>query len=1038
MKTFTLLLGFTLAISVSAQNVDKMYDEFRRVPDSTRTKVWWFHGENITTEEGITADLEAYRQAGIGGVVYYDQQHGPGTPDAAPAMSATWWHMLKHSAKEAARLGLSFEANISNGYVCGGPWITPELGMQALYSRDTIVHGGTHYTGNLPLPDRKGGRSVAVLAFPVHEGYYKTVKCLPDGGTATSPTTVLLAAFDKPFTARSLSYRSNGYSKGAQSIMNEPCDPQDDFCGNNFTLLPPLGELEVSDDSMTWHKVTTLAPCYRMQSLRKNFTISFPAATGRFFRLNLHGWWRANNRTKAMIGDKPITGELKISNVELSERATTYRWEERAAYCTEYIRNTQTPDYRDNEIVRLKDIIDLTANADTQGKLDWHAPKGTKWRIIHFFYAPTRGATKHGRKNLLGLECDKLNARAAEIHWNNYAQVIIDTLKATGYPLSGICMDSHEAGAQNWTHDFPALFREKSGYDITPFLPAMQGYIVNSVEETEKFLHDLRKTIADGINDRYFSTLQRMATQAGVHLTAQAMGNGQSICSDNLAAKGRVERPQGEFWTRMHNGAYDIKEAASAASIYNKQIASAEAYTDFCYSNTPGEVKDETDMAAAFRVNELVVCASESQPWVHSQNSSGPIRINTGYNRDYALNRCNPMWPLSKGFWDYQARNCYMMRQGRPVADIIVYAGDEAPMKLLAHNLPDIPEGYDFDVCSTDGLQHLDGKDYRMIAIEKSAVVGPESEKRIARLKEQGLCVFDNRTMPDSGLRQKLREAGIVPDLGIKSRKSATDRVFFAHRKTSEADIYFLVNHSKSRTFADTVTLRTDYPEAEWWNAIDGTRRKLTAIRTAQGLKAAIRMLPDEAGFIVARQKAAPGLETYSVKEEETVSTIEGPWTVTFDTLMGGPEKPVVFNALTDWTEHENPDIRYFSGLATYEKTIKLHAPKNKTKLTKETTEGKRLLLRIPAIRGVARVYINNQEAGTIWCTPWETDITKLVRNGRNNIRIEVRNSLVNRIIGDQLLPENERHIWMYTQLYDKNSRPVPSGIAGNILLVER
>ena len=67
MKTFTLLLGFTLAISVSAQNVDKMYDEFRRLPDSTRTKVWWFHGENITTEEGITADLEAYRQAGMGG-----------------------------------------------------------------------------------------------------------------------------------------------------------------------------------------------------------------------------------------------------------------------------------------------------------------------------------------------------------------------------------------------------------------------------------------------------------------------------------------------------------------------------------------------------------------------------------------------------------------------------------------------------------------------------------------------------------------------------------------------------------------------------------------------------------------------------------------------------------------------------------------------------------------------------------------------------------------------------------------------------------
>lgn len=949
-------------------------------------------------------------------------------------MSQEWWSMLKLSAKEAARLGLSFEVNISNGYVCGGPWITPELGMQALYSRDTLVHGGTHYTGDVPVPDRKDWRSVAVLAIPVRKGYHETVECLPNGFTTTAPTTVLLAAFDKPFTARSLSYRSNGYSKGAQSIMNEPCDPQDDFCGNNFTLLPPLGELEASNDSLTWHKVATLKPCYRMQSLRKNFTISFPATEGRFFRLNLHGWWNADNKTIAMIGDKPATGELKIINVELSARAATYGWEERAAYCTEYIRHTQTPDYNGNEVVRHEDIVNITASVDAQGRLDWHAPKGTDWKIIHFFYAPTRGRTKHGRKNLLGLECDKLNAHAAEIHWNNYAGVIIDSLKAAGYPLSGICMDSHEAGAQNWTHDFPELFRGKCGYDIIPFLPAMQGYIVNSVEETESFLHDLRRTIADGINDRYFSTLQRMAAQAGVHFTAQAMGNGQSICSDNLAAKGRVERPQGEFWTRMHNGAYDIKEAASAANIYRKQIASAEAYTDFNYNNTPGEVKDETDMAAAFRVNELVVCASESQPWVHSPGSSGPFRINTGYNRDYALNRCNPMWPLSRGFWDYQARNSYMMRQGRPVVDIIVYAGDEAPMKLLAHNLPDIPEGYDFDVCSTDGLMHLDASAYRMLAIEKTAVVSPESEKRIEQLKEQGLCVFDNRTMPDNGLRQKLDEAGILPDLGIRSRESATDRVFFAHRKTGEADIYFLVNHSKSRTFADTVALRTGYPEAEWWSAIDGSRCKLNAISTPHGLKAVLRMRPDEAGFIVARRKAAAGLEEYAGRAEETVSSIEGPWTVTFDTLLGGPKLPVVFNELTDWTKHENPDIKYFSGLAKYEKSIRFRMPGKK----QDTAYRKKLLLRLPEIKGIARVYINNKDAGTVWCTPWEADITGLMKNGRNDIRIEVRNSLVNRLVGDSLLPEQERRVWMYTQLYDRKSRLVPSGLIGSILLVER
>ncbi|MFA4180500.1 glycosyl hydrolase [Xylanibacter rodentium] len=1040
MKKLILLSSIAFAASAGAQNVDKMYDEFSRVPDSTRTKVWWFHGENTTTEEGIRADLEAYSRAGVGGVVYYDQQHGPGTPDAAPSMSPTWWYMLKLSAKEAARLGLSFEMNISNGYVCGGPWITPELGMQALYSSETLVHGGTHYTGGLPQASRRGSHRVAVLAIPVKSGCHETVKCLPAGFSTREETTVLIAAFDKPFTARSLAYMSNGYSKGPQSIMNEPCDPQDDFCGNNFTLLPPLGELEVSDDSVTWRKAATLKPCYRKSSLSRNLTISFPAATGRFFRLNLHGWWKADNNTKAMIGDKPATGELKISNVELSARAATYRWEERAAYSTEYIRRTETPDYKGDEVVNRKDIIDLTARIDAQDRLDWHAPKGTDWKIIHFYYAPTNGKTKHGRKNLLGLECDKLNAHAAETHWNNYAQVIIDSLRAAGSPLSGICMDSHEAGAQNWTHDFPALFSKTCGYDITPFLPAMQGYIVNSVEETENFLHDLRRTIAGGINDRYFTTLQRMATKAGVHFTAQAMGNGQSICSDNLAAKGRVERPQGEFWTRMHNGAYDIKEAASAANIYNKHIASAEAYTDFNYNNTPGEVKDETDMAAAFRVNELVVCASESQPWVHSAGTSGPVRINTGYNRDYALNRCNPMWPLLRGFWDYQARNSYMMRQGRPVVDIIVYAGDEAPMKLLAHNLPVIPEGYDFDVCSADGLQHIDASRYRMLAIEKTAVVGPESEKRIAQLKTQGLPVFDNRTMPDNALAQMLDKAGILPDLGIRSKKSATDRVFFSHRKTDETDIYFLVNHSKTRTFADTVTLRTDYPEAEWWDAIDGKRRRLATIHTPHGLKAVLRMLPDEAGFIVARRKAATGLKTYSINTEETASPIEGPWTVTFDTLMGGPKYPVVFSELTDWTTHDNPDIKYFSGLAIYEKTIKYDLPgKRQGKHKKaDTKENKRLMLRLPAIKGIARVYINGHDAGIVWCTPWETDVTGMMKNGKNDIRIEVRNSLVNRLVGDDMLPEHERRIQMYTKLYDRKSRLVPSGIVGDILLVEK
>ncbi len=54
---------------------DALYG-FEYLQDSTRTKVWWFHGETVTTRAGITADLEAFHKQGVGGVVYYDQTHG--------------------------------------------------------------------------------------------------------------------------------------------------------------------------------------------------------------------------------------------------------------------------------------------------------------------------------------------------------------------------------------------------------------------------------------------------------------------------------------------------------------------------------------------------------------------------------------------------------------------------------------------------------------------------------------------------------------------------------------------------------------------------------------------------------------------------------------------------------------------------------------------------------------------------------------------------------------------------------------------------
>jgi hypothetical protein len=217
------------------------------------------------------------------------------------------------------------------------------------------------------------------------------------------------------------------------------------------------------------------------------------------------------------------------------------------------------------------------------GTLKWEVPAG-RWMVMRFAYVPTGSNTKHGRKNLMGRECDKLSVEAAEYHWNHYVQVIIDSLKSSNSGnLSGVAMDSHEAGAQNWTDDFIQEFISRQGYDPTLYLPAMMGYVINDVETSNGFLFDIRRNIADMISDNYYGTFERLCNDNGLIFTAQAIGNALCIVGDPIQAKSKVSKPQGEFWPIHPDGNYDIKESSSAAHLYNKPIASAEAFTDAKY-----------------------------------------------------------------------------------------------------------------------------------------------------------------------------------------------------------------------------------------------------------------------------------------------------------------------------------------------------------------------------------------------------------------------------------------------------------------------
>ena len=1059
---------------------------FENAQDNSRTKLWWFHGETETTREGITADLEAFKREGVGGVVYYDQQHGKGE-NALDAFSDAWWDMFRFAASEAKRLGLTFETHLSNGYVSGGPWITEELSMQRLVATEQLIQGGQKFKGKLPVPARRGKsgivRDVAVMAFPVPAGDLKTsLNLLPqvssnikhlDANAIAFPKNKRLThispnksggsvfinfKFDKPFTARSITYKLRPEGKSRTGAMNLPGPPSDIFFGAGFKLRPNIGQLEVSKDGLSFTKVCDLKPMYESPSWNQR-TISFAAVEGKYFRLNLHDW--------SLPSDKHH--ELQLGHVVISSQAKTDQWEEKAALNSEYIEQDETPEYSKSEVINPKDIVDLTNLMDNDGNLEWDVPAG-QWVVMRFVRVPIGVKTKHGRPSLTGLESDKLSAKATEVQFNSYFKVMRDSLMKVGIELNGLHMDSHEAGSQNWTKGFDKKFKQLRGYEIDKYLPALMGYVVGSKNETSGFLYDMRLTISDLVSSEYFGTLDSLCRDAGVTFTAQAVGNGLTIVADNVKAKGQVEKPQGEFWAYQTHGSYDIKETASAAHLYGKPIASAEAYTDMRFSQSLADMKSLADYAYAFGAQEFVVCASAYQPWLDK------IPGNTGGGRQYCLNRNNTFWNYSRPFWDYQTRCAGVMRKGLPVVDLCIFLGANAPVKLLAYRLPVIPEGYDFDVSTQDALikrmaakdGHIvlpDGMSYQMLVLERSAVISMEALKKIASLVKEGVPLYGARptgseflidapyakeyqeladqiwgTEPSGSkvfgkgkvywgmpLAEAISTHGIKPDVGMKSGNTVRDKVYFAHRKLADGDIYFLNNHSK-RAFNDTIRLRTDATNAEYWDPVTVKRYKMPVKDSGkEGLLLEVVLQPNESGFIITSNQKSSALPVKLNRDTEKVTAIGGDWNVFFDPKWGGPGE-VTLNQLTDWRTSEDKRIKYYSGTAVYRKTIQLEKP-----LIDE-----QVLLRFSKLGSIARIYINKKEVSTVWCSPWEADLTSDIKSGKNEVEIHVVNSLNNRMVGDASLPQAEQVTYSYPAIVKPTNSLVASGIEGNVWLVYR
>jgi hypothetical protein len=178
---------------------------------------------------------------------------------------------------------------------------------------------------------------------------------------------------------------------------------------------------------------------------------------------------------------------------------------------------------------------------------------------------------------------------------------------------------------------------------------------------------------------------------------------------------------------------------------------------------------------------------------------------------------------------------------------------------------------------------------------------------------------------------------------------------------------------------------------------------------------------------------------------------IDGAWTVNFAPDWG-VTAPVTFDKLIPWNEHPDAGVKYFSGAATYVTTVTMA----KDDLS---VRGQRLELDLGDVQVMARVKLNGKDLGTLWRPPYRIDVTNVLRAGENELEVAVVNLWPNRLIGDELLPEDsDRHAngtlkawpdWLTAgqrsptgrltftswRLWRKDDALLPSGLLGPVVI---
>ena len=1028
----------------------EMASTFRDPFGKVQTGCYWYWMAGNVSCDGVRKDLMAMKRAGIDRAYIGDIGGGGNKNGPVKTFSPEWEKALGAAFETASELGIEIGLFNSPGWSqSGGPWVKPEQAMRRLVASTAVVDGPA---AGLKLPAPKFERApaedmrdVCVVAYPAPRGFGERleVKDVKDSllQLKGKPLVAELAS-EAPFTAQAAELAFiDGTAAGKVKV-----EAQDD--GGAWRMLCDMPFSRVNHG--TGVGFSPHAP----------IIASFAPCTAKRFRVTV----TAGARHQSRYAYVAVCGAPLVARAY--EKSLAKMFETPLPMWNEYQWPREPANAPGTALDPAKAVV-LTGKVAPDGALDWQVPAG-RWVIYRFGAAPT--GTKNGPANpeATGYEVDKMSRAHVAAHFDAYlGKILARTPAAHRKSIRHAVLDSYEQGGQNYTDAFAEKFKASFGYDPAPYLPALFGMPASSRDDADRFLWDLRRFIADEVAYSYVGGLRAASNHRGLRTWLECYGH-WGFPGEFLQYGGQSDAIGGEFWSEGSLGDIENRAASSCAHIYGKRQVWAESNT--CggrpYARGPMDLKSRTDRFFADGIN-----ASILHLYIHQPDDRAPGFIAWFGNE---FNRHNTWFEHFDLFTGYLKRAGYMLQQGLNVADIAYFIGEDAP-KMTGLASPPPPRGRQFDYINGEVLRETAGVDgrgrivlphgtaYEVLVLPPLRTMRPELLARIERLVLAGAFVMGpkperspslagqpqadalvkeiaDRLWGDVGERSKARFRkvgkgvvawGLSLDEALAMRGSETDllhdgrnHLIHAHRTMPNAEIYFVACFGGKPVKSADVSFRVAGRAPEIWDAATGEMRPAGKWRFEGGRTVVnLSLAPHGSVFVVFPKSEGQGGPRPVAAASEPVE-IDGPWTLEFqsDALHRGPAKPVRAGRLFDLSTSDDPAVRHYSGRITYRARFKW--PRS----------AGRAFLDLGDVAVTAKVKVNGRYAGGVCFAPYRLDVTEFVKEGANDLEVEVCDLWVNRLAGDAGLAG--RPTWTSIPCCGKGTRLCKAGLIGPVRIV--